>query len=151
MDYEKWREVYVEEIEREKNLSGGMAGALNPESREADDHAIRYYGLVRSMKTDCQRIAANTGFREKDIRRIKDHVFYKEHILYDGEIERFYPSYYMAQSWQRLIDGRNILEQDIILLNHEFLESILEEGGLVSYDAHTLTEKIYNYADAIKG
>ena len=102
------------------------------------------------MKTDCTRIAQNTGFRIADIQRIKNHVFYKEHELYDGERGRFYPSYHMAQSWQRLIDGRNIQTRDIVLLNHEFLESVFEAGGLVSYKAHDETEPIYNYRAMIE-
>ena len=135
-----------------EELFGALAGALNPESEEAEEHAFRYYALVRKMKTDCKRIAANTGFREKDIRRVKNHIFYKEHELYDGITARFHPSYQMAQqSWQRLIDGRNIQNRDIILLNHEFLESVLESEGLISYLAHDLTEEIYNYYDMVKG
>lgn len=128
-----------------KFLAGIIAGALNPQSPQAEEHAIRYYGLVRSMKTDCRRIARNTGFREKDIRRIKNHVFYEEHELYDGIFGRFHPSYYMAQSWQRLIDGRAIQERDIILLNHEFLESVLMAEGLDYDSAHEATEQLYNY------
>ncbi len=130
----------------ENILTGISAGALNPQSREALEHAIRYYGLVRSMKTDCKRIAANTGFREKDILRIKSHVFYEEHELYDGIIARFDESYEMARSWQRLIDGREIEECDIILLNHEFLESIFMEDGLKYDEAHEKTSAIYNYS-----
>ena len=57
----------------------------------------------------------------------------------------------MARSWQRLIDGRNIQNRDIVLLNHEFLESVLEDEGLISYLAHDLTEKIYNYSEMIEG
>ncbi len=102
-------------------ITGLNAGALNPQSKEAIKHAARYYGLVRSMKTDCKRIALNTGFREKDIHRIKNHVFYEEHDLGDGDFGRFDPDYEMSQSWQRLIDGREIKERDIILLQHEFL------------------------------
>ena len=137
-------------IEELEEIFGGLAGALNPDSEEAEEHAFRY-GLVRKMKTDCKRIAANTGFREKDIQRVKNHVFYKEHELYDGKIARFHPSYQMAQSWQRLIDGRNIQNRDIVLLNHEFLESVLESGGIVTNEAHDLTEKIYDYYSMIKG
>ena len=129
---------------------GALSGALNPDSIEAEQHAFRYYGLVRSMKTDCKRIAANTGFREQDIQRVKNHIFYKEHELYDGEVSRFYPSYHMAQSWQRLIDGRDIQTRDIILLNHEFLESIIEAEGFNAQVAHTIAEKIYNYSALIK-
>ena len=127
-----------------------LSGALKPESIEAEQHAFRYYGLVRSMKTDCRRISTNTGFREEDIQKIKNHVFLKEHELYDGEITRFYPSYHMAQSWQRLIDGRNVQQRDLVLLNHEFLESVLESEGLNAQAAHERTQKIYNYAELIK-
>lgn len=134
-----------------EEIFGGLAGALNPESEEAEEHAFRYYGLVRKMKTDCKRIAANTGFRVKDIQRIKNHVFYNEHELYDGEKARFHPSYHMAQSWQRLIDGRNIQNRDIVLLNHEFLESVIESEGIVTNEAHDLTEQIYNYSAMIEG
>ena len=48
-------------------ITGISAGALNPQSREALEHAVRYYGLVRSMKTDCKRIAENTSFRETKV------------------------------------------------------------------------------------
>lgn len=136
-------------FEELEEIFGGLAGALNPESDEAEEHAFRYYGLVRKMKTDCKRIAANTGFREKDIQRIKNHVFYKKHELYDGEFDYFHPSYQMAQSWQRLIDGKNIKNCDLVLLNHEFLESIFEED-LNAEKAHRKTEEIYNYFAALK-
>ena len=131
-------------------LAGAFAGALNPDSERATEHAFRYYESVRHMKTDCKRISANTGFREQDIQQIKNHVFINEHELYDGEIERFFPSYHMAQSWQRLIDGREIQERDIVLLNHEFLESTLVQSGFNQQDAHNIAESIYNYAELIE-
>ena len=133
----------------DKIFTGAFAGALNPHSERAEEHAARYYGLVRSMKTDCKNIAENTGFREQDIQRIKNHVFYEEHNL-DGETRRFFPSYFMSQSWQRLIEGRNIEKEDIILLNHEFLESILMAEGLSADEAHDRTQEIYNYSAALK-
>ena len=160
MNYTEWRKLYIDKTEtfeqwestsKTKKLSGALAGALNPDSPEAEIHAFKYYGLVRSMKTDCRRIASNTGFREEDIRRIKNHVFYEKHELYDGEFGRFYPSYSMARSWQRLIEGKNILEQDVILLNHEFLESILVSEGYSCREAHDKTELIYNYSAFVKG
>lgn len=102
------------------------------------------------MTTDCARIAANTGFREQDIRVIKNHVFIEEHDLQNGR-KRFFPDYEMAQSWQRLIDGRNIQERDIVLLNHEYIESIFMKGGLSAVDAHEKAQRIYNYAALLKG
>ena len=136
--------MQIDELDNEM-FTGAFAGALNPQSERAEEHAIRYYGLVRSMKTDCENIAKNTGFRKQDIQRIKNHVFYEEHDL-DGDIERFYPSYHMSQSWQRLINGYDIKELDIILLNHEFIESIFMEEGLNYRDAHDKAEAIYNYS-----
>ena len=141
MKYEEFKEKYLTDTAKKTKISG----ALNPESAAAEEHAQRYYGLVRSMKTDCQRIAQNTGFRVEDIKRVKRHVFYDVHELYDGEIRRFDPSYHMAQSWQRLIDGRNIQRQDLILLNHEYLESIYMAEGLKYRQAHDKAETIYNY------
>jgi hypothetical protein len=122
-----------------------QSGALEPNSRRAQEHAVRYYESVRHMTADCQRIAANTGFREQDIRVIKSHVFIEEHDLRAGR-ERFFPDYEMAQSWQRLIDGRDIQKRDIVLLNHEFLEHTLLRQGLSVQEAHEQAQKTYNYA-----
>ena len=127
-----------------------QSGALDPGSKRARKHAARYYESVRRMTTDCERIAANTGFREQDIRLIKNHVFIEEHDLYVG-YQRFDPDYEMAQSWQRLIDGRNIKERDIVLLNHEYIESIFMKDGLSTAEAHEKAQGIYNYAALLKG
>ena len=126
-----------------------QSGALNPDSKLALNHATTYYESVRHMTTDCARIAANTGFREQDIRVIKRHVFIEEHDLRSGR-ERFFPDYEMAQSWQRLIDGRDIQERDIVLLNHEFLEHTLMRLGKSASDAHEQAQKVYNYAAMVR-
>ena len=126
-----------------------QSGALNPNSDRAFKHAATYYESVRHMTTDCARIAANTGFREQDIRVIKRHVFIEEHDLRSGR-ERFFPDYEMAQSWQRLIDGRDIQERDIVLLNHEFLEHTLMRLGKSASDAHEQAQKVYNYAAMVR-
>ncbi len=130
-------------------ITGGLAGALNPNSREAVKHAIRYYGLVRSMTNDCRRIAQNTGYRKQDIERIKNHVFYEQHELEDG-LCTFDPDYEMAQSWQRLIEGVNIQKRDIVLLHHEFLESLYMAEGIKYDEAHEKAQEIYNYAAALR-
>lgn len=127
-----------------------QSGALNPDSKRARKHAAVYYESVRHMTTDCERIAAHTGFREQDIRVIKNHVFIEEHDLYAGR-QRFTPDYEMAQSWQRLIDGRNIQERDIVLLNHEYIESVFMKTGFSTVEAHEKAQGIYNYAALLKG
>ena len=156
MKYPDYKKIYLDQTmtlqqwKKSRNSGKIQTGALNPNSPQAEEHAERYYGLVRSMKTDCARIAANTDFRVADIQRIKNHVFYNKHELYDGKIGRFDADYEMAQSWQRLIDGHNIQVRDIVLLNHEFLESVLEGEGLNAAEAHDMTEPIYNYAEELR-
>ena len=67
----------------------------------------KYYAAVRKMTNDYQRIAKNTGFNENEVKQIKDFIFMQKHDLGNAKLEYFYPSYEMAQSWQRLIDGKN--------------------------------------------
>ena len=121
-----------------------ISGALNPYSKEADDHAKRYYESVRHMKTDTQKISAATGISQDKIDKIKDQVFVKEHELLDGK-HRFAPSYDMAQSWQRLING-SFEDKDIVLLKHEYAELRYMEKGFTQNEAHIKASKKYNYA-----
>lgn len=126
--------------------SGAVSGALSPDSKEAQNHANEYYESVRKMKTDYKKIANNTDFSEEDVLQIKNHVFIEEHDLGGDVPERFYPNYAMSQSWQRLIDGKNIQNHDITLLKHEKMESDLMKKGYSQEKAHRLTEEKYNYA-----
>ncbi|MCD7864020.1 MAG: phage head morphogenesis protein, partial [Lachnospiraceae bacterium] len=72
--------------------------------------------------------------------------FMEKHDLGRGEQVYFDSSYDMAQSWQRLIDGRNIQEHDITLIKHEIMESEYVKNGMSQDEAHKLTSKKYNYA-----
>lgn len=128
-------------------ISGAVTGALDPDSDRADEHAKRYYASVRKMTTDVSRIAGNTGFTEAQIQEIKNFIFMDEHDLGDGRIERFEPSYMMAESWQRLIDGRDIQPHDLTLLQHETMERDLMRQGYSQVDAHIITSKKYNYQE----
>lgn len=125
--------------------SWAISGALNPDSDRAIAHAERYYEAVRHMKNDVHQIALNTGFDENDIREIKNFIFMEKHDL-GGVVDYFYPDYMMAQSWQRLIDGKNIQPHDITLLNHERMERQLMKQGHTQNEAHTITSKTYNYS-----
>ena len=113
--------------------------------RAATEHAERYYGLVRSMKSDVSKIAENTGFPESDIQKVKEYVFYEMHDLGDGDPRRFDPSFAMAQSWQRLVNG-NPEPHDMTMIQHEVMERQLVEAGMTQEEAHIITAKKYNYA-----
>ena len=125
--------------------SGAISGALNPEGKRARKHAVTYYGLVRKMTTDVARIAKNTGYSKEQIQRIKNFLFVDEHDLGGGKVARFDPSYEIAQSWQRLLDGKEIQPHDLTLLMHEILESELMGKGHTQDEAHRIASKKYDY------
>lgn len=124
-------------------ISGGRI--TNTYSPAARAHAERYYGLVREMKTDVARIAQNTGYSVDVIQKIKDFIFIEKHDLGDPEPRRFDPSFSMAQSWQRLINGTPA-PHDLTLLKHEIFERELMKQGLSQDAAHIEASKLYNYA-----
>ena len=124
--------------------TGAVSGALNPMSKQAEQHAVRYYESVRHMKTDTMKISEATGISKDKLDKIKEHVFIKEHELIDGK-RRFDPDYEMAQSWQRLLSG-DYKEQDIVLLKHEYAELRYMEKGLSQSEAHIKASRKYNFA-----
>jgi hypothetical protein len=115
------------------------------------EHAVRYYEEIRKRKSDIKAISDNTDFSVEEIAIVKNHLFFNKYDLGDEELTGFDPDYDIAVSWQRLIDGKNIQEMDIVLLKHELLEyHIMEEKGLSYNDAHTIACKKYDYPKYVK-
>ena len=125
-------------------ISGGISGARNPYGQLADEHAERYYSFIRSTHSDCPKIAKNTGFSIDDVTSIKNYLFVEEHDLSDGH-RQFDADYMIAQSWQRLIEGKQIKPHDITLLKHEKLELNLVRKGVPQDEAHLTASKKHNY------
>ncbi len=154
MTYNEWQAQCVDSISQKDNVvnsdGSGIIKAITGAritdqfGKAAVAHAERYYGLVRSMKTDVSRIAQNTGMPESEIQRIKNFVFLEKHNLGNGKPEYFFPDFAMAQSWQRLIDGHPE-PHDYTLLRHEKLENELMDSGLSQSEAHIQASKKYNY------
>ncbi|MPL94044.1 hypothetical protein SDC9_40192 [bioreactor metagenome] len=129
---------------------GGYSGAIIFEdSPAAIAHAQQYYAAIRKMTADIPRISKNTGWKKRNVAAVKQHVFLDEHLI-DGQMQRFDPSYEIAQSWQRLIDGRNIQEQDLVLLNHELMELQLMREGLPFEQAHAQASKAFDFGRYVK-
>ena len=128
--------------------TGAVSGALNPMSKQAEQHAVRYYESVRHMKTDTHKISKSTGISKEKLDKIKNHVFVNEHELLDGK-RRFDPDYEIAQSWQRLING-DYKEQDIVLLKHEYAELRYMEKGFSQNEAHIKASRKYNFAKYVE-
>lgn len=126
--------------------SGAVSGARNPFGDAAGKHAEKYYGLVRSMTTDVEKIAKITGYSKKEIQKVKEYIFIDGHDLGDGCVKRFDPDYMMGESWRRLMEG--VPEHhDLIMIKHEILERKLIEQGLSQDKAHIQASKQYNYGE----
>jgi len=99
---------------------------------------------IRNLTDDVQKIALNTGMAEHKIQRIKNHVFFDEHIRNEGAIKfiaRFEGSPDMIEAWDRLYRG-DFIGNDLKLLHHEYFESRYERMFKTTYqEAHDATQK----------
>ena len=119
-------------------------------SKEAQEFAEMYYDEIRSFSTDTAKIAENLHKNESDIRKIKAYLFENDSFFDSdtGEYRRFDPDCAIAQSWQRLMTGKNIKPHDRTLIEHELLEMKIKEENptLEHWKAHEMSAKIYNYS-----
>jgi hypothetical protein len=123
------------------NITGASGEIPVSDYKRRDNHANKYYDSVRKMTTDIDKISQNTGLYKNDIKQVKEHVFFNKYDLGKREPSNFDPDYHMSLSRQLLIDGKNIKEMDIVLLNHEILERKYMIEQKMSYDiAHNLAE-----------
>ena len=133
----------------DEKFSSEISGALNPNSREAQKHADVYYESVRKMTTDIDNISKNTGYTNEYISKVKEHLFMQKHDLGGENLEYFYADYEIGQSWQRLIDGKNIQTHDYILLQHEYAEQNYMSKGYSQQQAHDMANKEFNYKKSL--
>ena len=128
-------------------ISGARITDLN--SAEADEFAEMYYEEIRHFSTDSKKIADNLGKEESDIRKIKAYLFEDDSLIdpETGESRQFDPDCAIAQSWQRLMNGKDIKLHDKTLIEHELLEMKIkqENPGIDHVKAHELASEKYNY------
>jgi hypothetical protein len=141
----KYAEIDDDDEEYNPDLDGP-----GEEAKREKEHAISYYKAVRRRHGDVKKIARNTGFPEQVIDRIREHVFMKKHDLGDDKMKRFSPDYDMAQSWQRLVKGKNIQPHDVTLLKHEQKEYELMDSGLSQDKAHALATREFDYQGEVE-
>lgn len=118
-------------------------------SEEAENFAEMYYKEVRSFSTDAKKIAENLGKEESDIAKIKAYLF-EDESLFDSDLKayrRFDPDCAIAQSWQRLMTGKDIKPHDRTLIEHELLEMKIkrENPDMEHWKAHELATEKYDY------
>lgn len=148
-EYEKQKTAKVNTLLTNKGGNGGIiqsGGKYAPGSLAWNDYrsekAELHYANIRNAN-DIEAVAKSAGMTVDEIRTIKNYIFYNKHIKYDGAVERFDADYDMAVAWKRLVEGMP-KERDILLLQHELLESKLEkEQNLTAAEAHAIANKTY--------
>ena len=126
---------------------------------KAEKHAYLTYDKIKNSNQELEKrkIYSNIGkfkemkdFTKEDVDIAFNHVFNDIHILKDGK-SLFHPEVNMAESWERLITGKDIQSHDLILLKHERLEhDYMYVRGNMDYDtAHAKTDETYNYGNAL--
>lgn len=137
-------------VEKPKN-SGALNDTNDPEFIKRDKHGKLYYKQIKNSKAEpiIDSLVKNTDFDKKFITKVYNHVFVNKHIL-DNGYKQFDTDYYMAESFRRLREGKDVKEHDIIMLKHEWLEAGLEKRYNLTYrEAHKLAERKYNYSEAL--
>ncbi|HIT89239.1 MAG TPA: hypothetical protein IAC41_02305 [Candidatus Merdenecus merdavium] len=151
---EEWKKIKAKSVV--KSDKGGKiksgASITDLESERGQAFAKKFYPKIRKRTSDYKKIAQNLGKDELEIKRIKDYLFMDE-SLYDEDLQiwrRFDEDCAIAQSWQRLTDGKRIQKHDRTLIEHELHEMGLKaKNPNLSHDeAHALAQKKYNYRKA---
>jgi hypothetical protein len=128
-----------------------QTGATGPVADEdAWSAAERIYTSIRANALDVSKISQNTGIKPANIKKIKEHIFFKKHLLdryrdygVPSEWRRFDASPEMAESWLRLTAG-TYTEIDLALLRHEAAESwFMRKHGPSYLDAHSAADRRY--------
>lgn len=148
----QWENVVANGQKSDILITG--ARIIDPDSTEGANFAEMYYKEIRSFSTDIEKIADNLGKDKSDIRKIKEYLF-ENKSWYNPETkeyERFKPDCAIAQSWQRLMNGKDIKKHDRTLIEHELLEMKIKEEnpGIDHLEAHRLASVKYNYPEEVR-
>ena len=130
-------------------IEGATYGALNdkndPFRAKRDAHAEKFYEEIRKANKQLfiEKVSNNSGIDKNTVEKAYNHLFINEYEI-DGENKRFDPSYEISISIQRLRDGKDIQEQDLVLIRHEALESEYMKEGLTYQEAHKKANEQFN-------
>lgn len=137
---------------RHTTSKGALNNTNDPLGRKREKHAQLYYEEIRNCKKSVviDKIAVNTGLTKESAKNIYEHVFTGRHLFKSGEMRAFDPDYDMAESFRRILEGKDIKPHDLIMLKHEKLElSLIKKYNMTYEDAHDLANRKYNYNEAL--
>ena len=109
----------------------------------------------RDSKQSIRKISKAGNISEKDAAEIYKHIFVDKHLTLDANgnkvMAKFVPDIDMAQSFQRIFNGQELLNEDIIMLKHELYERQLMKANpdWTYKHAHEIVDKKYNYKKAV--
>lgn len=116
-----------------------------------EKQAKKYYEERLQDNFDVISISNNTKFSVEEVLAIKNHIMSDIILFSDGSKRKFDPDIDQALAWKRLIEGNNIKESDIILLEHEFKElTIMKTLNATYEEAHKLANHEFNWEQAIE-
>lgn len=136
----------------ETRITGALNKKNDPLGRKMRAHSELYYEEMRNRKQGyiIKKMSKNANISENAAKDIYQHIFIKEHIFQDGSVKRFDPDYHMAESFRRILEGKDIKPHDIVMLKHEKLElSLMKKYNMVYEEAHSLAETKYSYNKAL--
>lgn len=168
MSYKEWYDKYVAK-DRGKSYnqgmdklapqvsSGSISAARGDVEKQKNAFAVRYYNQLRNSDREdvVKKMMKSSNLPHSTVSKALEHILDNKYLLwdYDAFEERemnFYPHYDMARSFQRLYTGKP-KESDIIMLQHESLESYYMNHKKMDYDeAHKKANIKFNYQEAIK-
>ena len=168
MSYKEWYDKYVAK-DRGKSYnqgmdklapqvsSGSISAARGDVEKQKNAFAVRYYNQLRNSDREdvVKKMMKSSNLPHSTVSKTLEHILDNKYLLwdYDAFEERemnFYPHYDMARSFQRLYTGKP-KESDIIMLQHESLESYYMNHKKMDYDeAHKKANIKFNYQEAIK-
>ena len=141
--YEEWKREFVES-EKESGGKGSQIKDYAAWSEKREEQAKRAYEHARN-NNDVQTVAVVANMSKDDVEKIYRYIFKDEHILSNGEVNKFDADYDMAVAWKRLSEGTP-KDRDIILLKHELLEiEISKNQNILPHEAHKIANKTYNW------
>ena len=112
------------------------------------------YEAIHASTTDVESIARNTGIKPSNIQKVKNHLFYEEHLLdryvdygIPAEMKRFDSDITIANAWKRLETG-SFTPKDLQLLKHEMAEAwYMRKHGPSYTNAHNAAQRRYPAPD----
>ena len=161
-DFEDFKKKYLNSAKTLEKMSengkidaGAITGAYNnkndPDGEKRDAHAVKYYASVRNSNKQgvVDAISKNASIDSEYVSKMLDHLFINEYDLDKGHV-RFDADYDIAESIQRLREGKNIQAHDITLIYHESMEyDLMNNDGLGYEEAHEIANRSFDYKKAL--